>query len=301
MTNEQLVEQIKNGYHVTECMQRLYKDNLPLLKKFIKPYTYFESEEDLLQEAYFGLWNAVQHYESSKNVLFMTYAQYWIRQSIQQYVDKCVSTIRIPSAYRQKIVRYKKIIQKFEQIHGRIPTDKEIAEYGQLTAGEIQKIQFYIQETVSLDAPLIDNEDISLSDTLADNFNLENDTIDKMFSEYQKTEMWSIVEQHTKEIQSKILWEHYKRSKTLSQIANEMGLTSDQVKQYKDDGLRRLRSDKAKQEILEKFEIMEASAYRSGLKRFREHGNSNVEFIAIRKIELEEKYIKRRNDRLMIG
>ena len=42
MSNEELVEQIRNGYHVTENMQVLYENNLPLIKKFIKPYTYYE-------------------------------------------------------------------------------------------------------------------------------------------------------------------------------------------------------------------------------------------------------------------
>ena len=73
MSNEQLVEQIRNGYHVTDSMQRLYEDNLPLIKKFIKPYTHYQPEEDLLQEAYFGLCEAVRHYETSENVRFMTW------------------------------------------------------------------------------------------------------------------------------------------------------------------------------------------------------------------------------------
>lgn len=100
MSNEELVERIRNGYHVTENMQVLYENNLPLIKKFIKPYTYYESEEDLLQEAYFGLWEAVRHYESAENVLFMTYARYWIKQSIQRYMENSGSILRISSAYR---------------------------------------------------------------------------------------------------------------------------------------------------------------------------------------------------------
>ena len=95
MSNEELVERIRNGYHVTENMQVLYENNLPLIKKFIKPYAYYESEEDLLQEAYFGLWEAVRHYESSENVLFMTYARYWIKQSIQRYMENSGSILRI--------------------------------------------------------------------------------------------------------------------------------------------------------------------------------------------------------------
>jgi DNA-directed RNA polymerase specialized sigma subunit len=74
MTNEDIVKAIQNGFDVTENMQWLYQKNLPLIKIMIRPFTLYENEEDLLQEAYFGLWEAVQRYETSENVLFMTYA-----------------------------------------------------------------------------------------------------------------------------------------------------------------------------------------------------------------------------------
>ena len=91
MTNEILVEKIRGGYSVTDNMQLLYERNLPLIRKFIKSYAVFECMDDLMQEAYFGLWEAVQHYESSENVLFMTYAEYWIKQSVRHYIQKCGS------------------------------------------------------------------------------------------------------------------------------------------------------------------------------------------------------------------
>ena len=82
MSNEQLVEQIRNGYHVTQNMQRLYEGNLPLLKKFERPFTCYEPEEDLLQEANFALGEAAKQYKPPKNVKFMTYAGSWEGQSI---------------------------------------------------------------------------------------------------------------------------------------------------------------------------------------------------------------------------
>ncbi len=84
MTNEQIVEKIRNGYSVTENMQLLYESNLPLIKRMVKPYAAYENAEDLLQETYFGLWEAVQHYESSENVLFMTYASAFIYDSYER-------------------------------------------------------------------------------------------------------------------------------------------------------------------------------------------------------------------------
>ena len=290
MSNEELVEQVRNGYHVTESLEQLYKHNLPLIKKFIKPYTYYEPEDDLLQEAYFGLWEAVQHYETSENVRFMTFARYWVRQSIQRYMEYNGSIIRISSAYRQKIAHYKKTVREFEQTYEHTPTDEEIADYSLLPLSEIQKIKTYMQEIVSLDAPIKADEELSLADTVADDSNLEDDTIDKIFNEYQQSELWGIVERYTDNQQERVIKEYYREGKTLSQIARESGISLERVRQYRAAGLRRLRRNKALREIREKCEIVEASVYRSGFNGFKEHGDSIVEHIALRRAELEERY-----------
>ena len=153
MTNEQIVSEIRNGYSVTDYMQLLYESNLPLIKKFIKPYAAYEPVEDLVQESYFGLWEAVQHYETSANVRFMTYVEYWIRQSVQRYLEKCGSTVRIPSHTRQKIARYKKTVQELEQELGRMPTDNEISDKMRVPVGLLPELKIQMQGVASLDTP----------------------------------------------------------------------------------------------------------------------------------------------------
>ena len=127
LSNEELVEQIRSGRKVSENMETLYKNNLPLIRQFIRPFIYFEPEQDLLQQAYIGLWTATTHYESGENVRFMTYAQFWIQQDIRRYLENCGSIIRIPPHNRQKVIRYKKLIRDYERDHGREPTDQEAA------------------------------------------------------------------------------------------------------------------------------------------------------------------------------
>ncbi len=111
MTNEELVKRIRGGSLVSDNMQLLYERNLPLIKQCIEPYAAYEPMEDLLQESYFGLYEAVQHYETSENVLFMTYVPYWIRQAVIRYIEKCGSAVRIPGNARQKIAKYKKSVR----------------------------------------------------------------------------------------------------------------------------------------------------------------------------------------------
>ncbi len=208
MTNEQIVCEIRNGYSVTDYMQLLYENNLPLIKKFIKPFAAYEPMKDLLQEAYFGLWEAVQHYETSANVRFMTYAEYWIRQSVRRYLEKCGSTVRIPSHTRQKIARYKKTVQELEQELGRVPTDNEIADKMRISVGLLPELKIWMQGVASLDTPLADDNSLTLADTIQADFSLEDETVDKIYSEHSKSELWGIVERFTSDRENHIIREY---------------------------------------------------------------------------------------------
>jgi len=293
LTNEQIVSEIRNGYSVTDNMQLLYESNLPLIKRFLKPYTAYECESDLLQESYFGLWEAVKHYETDKNVQFMTYAEYWIKQSAQRYLEKCGSTVRIPSHTSQKIVRYKKTIQKLEQEQSREPTADEIAAFMRMTIEEVQEIQSYMQGVVSLDTPLTDDNSLTLSDTLQADSDIENDTIDKIYAEHSKNELWGVVERFTGIRENEVIKEYFIKNKNMAQIARESGLSIHRIREIKEKGLRRLRIGKAKRELLQKFDIADSALYNGGLNNYKEHDFvSIVEHTAIKRIEAEERYQK---------
>lgn len=209
MTNEQLVAEIRNGYSVTDNMQFLYQENLPLIKKIIQPYYKYEETEDLLQEAYFGLYEAVKHYETSENVLFMTYATFWIRQAVQRYINKCGAVVRTPSHTKQKIIRYKKTVIKLTQDLGCIPTREEIAEYMAVNVSEIERLEIYSKSIASLDSPVNDDSDQTLIDSIQDDCNLENNIINEMYDQYSKNELWSIVEDYTTERENHIIREYF--------------------------------------------------------------------------------------------
>ena len=294
MTNEEIVSAIRNGYSVTDHMQLLYENNLPLIKKFIKPYTAYECADDLLQEAYFGLWKAVQHYETSKNVLFMSYAEYWIKQSLQRYMEKCGSIMRISSYSRQRIGRYRKAVQELEQELGREPTTKEIADKMCISEELPPELQIQTQRVLSLDTTISDDSDLTLSDTLQADLSIENDVIEELYKEHSKSELWGIVEHFTDVRENDIIKKIFIENQTISAIAGQQGISFYRVWQIKENGLRKLRIGKAKRELIEKFEIVEAGAYKNSMNKFNEHGfTSTVEYIAIRKAELQAEYEER--------
>lgn len=294
MTNEQIVEKIRNGYSVTENMQLLYERNLPLIKRMIKPYTAYENTEDLLQESYLGLWEAVQHYETSENVLFMTYAGFWIKQSAQRYIEKCSSVVRIPSNTKQKIIHYNKTVHKLTQEQSRAPADKEVADSMQISVSEVEHLKTYSQSISSLDAPLNDDADTTLGESIQADYSLEDIAIDKIYEEHSKSELWGIVERYTADRENHIIKEYFMHNKSMPEIAREENLTVSRIREIKEKGLRRLRRGNAKRELYEKFEIVECGIYRNSMNKFNEHNfTSTVEYIAIRKTEIKEGHERR--------
>ena len=127
LSNEMIVEKIKSGKGDASDMSVLYQRNITLIRQIVSPYAAYENMEDLMQEAYLGLWEAVKHYDSSKEVLFMSYATYWIKQAAISCVERS-SLIRIPKQVQKLIRIYKKAYERLVQKYYREPTEAELAE-----------------------------------------------------------------------------------------------------------------------------------------------------------------------------
>lgn len=290
VNNETLVARIQNDYSVTD-MELLYERNLPLIKSIIKPYAAYEPMEDLLQEAFFGLWTAVQHYESSKEVQFMTYAQYWILAAVREYLAKCGSTVRLPVHIRQKLTRCSRAADQIRREYGREPCLAEIASFTGIPEKTVRQLKAYARGVDSLDIPIAEDKSLTLSDTLQGDSDPENESIAKLYDEHAKSELWGIVEHYTSERENEIIKEIFLHEKTMAAVAREQGIGIERVRQLKEKGLRRLKSGKARRELLEKFEVAETMLYRGGLTGYKRHGfTSIVEHMATKELEAEERY-----------
>lgn len=286
MTNEHIVEQIKQGYSTVKNLQWLYEKNLTLIKKIVLPYTKYEEEEDLLQEAYFGIYNAVQHYESDKEVKFMTYAQYWIKESVREYINNCGTLIRLPAWMNQRLYIYRKTFNELYTILGRMPEVEELAKAMTVSVAEIKEYILLTQKIVSLDAVLYEDDDDTFGNTLESSDNVESEALEKAYQEFEERELWKIVKTATNEIENEILKRRYIDQCTYSQIAEEYSLTVGKVRRIEEKALQKLRLSKNKKRIQERLEITESALYRTGVRKFLEYGNSSVEYTAIKKMEL---------------
>ena len=96
MTNEQLVARIQAGENTAENMLQLWQQTKAFVAKLAKKYKGYAEFDDLMQEGYLGLNEAVNHYDVSQHIPFINYAAYWIKQCMQRFVERD-STVRLPS------------------------------------------------------------------------------------------------------------------------------------------------------------------------------------------------------------
>lgn len=298
ISNEELVKQIKSGESVNENMEQLYLNNRPLIRQHIKKYLAFDTEEDLMQEAYICLVKAVEKYDADMDIQFMTYCGKCIDTGIKRYLEDTGALIRIPSYLKSKIYRYKKCINQFEMENGRIPTENEIAAITSLSIDEIEIVKQYLYNISSLDSPISDNDSLTLSECVKDDFNLEDAVVDKLIDEAKKNEIWGIVEALTDTRESDVIHNYFLHNKTMPQIANEMGISHQRVREIKEKGLRKLKRPKAKRILQEKYAIHDYKNYHNGVGRFKETFTSKVEHIVIVRDEIEREYRERVNQLL---
>lgn len=292
MTNEMLVQLIQNGKDTNNNMEQLYQQNRGYIFKIAKKYAHVCDIEDLMQEAYFGLYEAVQRYEDTAGVLFMSYAGYWIKQAIKRYLENNGLTVRIPSHLYNKVMRYKKLISTFEMQLGRKPTDEELCKYLEVnkrTLKVIKKAYYEYYNMGSLDEviPGLDDE-LKLGEAISDpDIDIENSVINGMMENSKKTELWQIVKVNTTPEENNVIRSRYIKSMSLEATGRSIGQTRDRVRNIEARALRKLRHPSVRRILEEKFEVNYAKAYRGSVSSFKNTGTSITEYIALCNLELQ--------------
>ena len=241
MTNEELVRLIQSGEQ-PDVMEQLYRQNEGYIKALANKYSGYAELDDLMQEGFFGLYQAVQHYETGHETAFLTYATYWIKQAMRRYVARCSSSIRLPEDMAQAVLRYRRFVSQYCQYYGERPSRDDIRRYLGMGAESFNRIEKAANQTQiqSLDEPLKMDDELSLADTVDSGEDMAGDVIESVMHQELKAELWPLVDALEGK-QPFVLRRRYEDNMTRTEVSELLGVTCEAVRQQEVKGLRALR------------------------------------------------------------
>lgn len=247
----ELAQRIRKGDK--RALERLTKANLRFVVSVAKQYqNQGLSLPDLINEGNVGLIKAAEKFDETRGFKFISYAVWWIRQSILQAIAEQSRLVRLPLNQVGSVNKITRELNKFEQEHERKPSVDEIAERVDLPEDKIADAMKANSRHVSMDAPIADGEDSSMIDFLAGD---SSNTDRELAIESLKAEVSRILKLLTDKEQ-KVLRAFFgidgSPEMTLDEIGEKYNLTRERVRQLKEKALRRLRHN-TKNKLLKSY------------------------------------------------
>lgn len=247
----ELAQRIRKGDK--RALERLTKANLRFVVSVAKQYqNQGLSLPDLINEGNVGLIKAAEKFDETRGFKFISYAVWWIRQSILQAIAEQSRLVRLPLNQVGSVNKITRELNKFEQEHERKPSVDEIAERVDLPEDKIADAMKANSRHVSMDAPIADGEDSSMIDFLSGD---SSNTDRELAIESLKAEVSRILKLLTDKEQ-KVLRAFFgidgSPEMTLDEIGEKYNLTRERVRQIKEKALRRLRHN-TKNKLLKSY------------------------------------------------
>ena len=224
-----------------ELAQRIKKGDQEALEKLTQYQNQGLSLPDLINEGNLGLIKAAEKFDETRGFKFISYAVWWIRQSILQALAEQSRIVRLPLNQVGSLNKINKAFARFEQEHERTPSPEELATELELPKEKVTDTLRVAGRHVSVDAPFADGEDNSLLDVLVnpDSPNADRGLINESLSTEVDRALETLTERERDII--KYFFGIGCSEMTLEEIGEKFDLTRERVRQIKEKAIRRLR------------------------------------------------------------
>ncbi|MFM2155438.1 MAG: hypothetical protein RL516_187 [Bacteroidota bacterium] len=236
-----LAKKIREGDEV--ALDRLTRANLRFVVSVAKQYqNQGLTLPDLINEGNVGLIKAAQRFDETRGFKFISYAVWWIRQSIMHSISENSRIVRLPVNQLGSLTKINKAFTKLEQEFEREPSLEELAAITELTVDKISDAFRISTRQVSVDAPLLNGEDNSLLDVIQNNEVVQADTM--MMNQALKKEIersLNVLDEKEKDVISLFFGLESDEAYTLEEIGEKYDLSRERVRQIKEKALKKLR------------------------------------------------------------
>ena len=237
----ELAQRIRKGDPV--ALEKLTRANLRFVVSVAKQYqNQGLSLPDLINEGNLGLIKAAEKFDETRGFKFISYAVWWIRQSILQALAEQSRIVRLPLNQVGSLNKINKALSKFEQENERQPSNEELAEMIDIPKDKISDTLRVGSRHVSVDAPFVEGEDNSLLDVLPndDSPSADRGLVNESLNVEIERALSTLTDREREIVKS--FFGIGCQEMTLEEIGERFGLTRERVRQIKEKAIRRLKS-----------------------------------------------------------
>jgi RNA polymerase primary sigma factor len=242
-----------NHVALIQAKNAFVKANLRLVVTIARRFNHGSMPlQDLIQEGNIGLMKAVDRFDHRKGFRFSTYGSWWIRHAISRSITDKARSVRLPVHMTDAYNKVKRARREFEALHGRRPTDEEVASLTGVSVERIRRMRWALVEApISLDQPLSDESGLTILDTIEDDSQVApGDKLDGSLLMEGLQEAFATLAPIEADILRKRVGMDDEPEMTLKEIGERYSLSRERIRQLQEQALSKLRSEFEKRSLL---------------------------------------------------